>query len=59
MAAAVEEQAHVTDEVNHQIVQITDLAKESLESTQEAAQRILHSQKVTDQLHELAVRFGR
>lgn len=59
MAAAVEEQAHVTDEVNHQIIQITDLAKESLDSTQKSAQRILHSQMVTDQLHELVVRFSR
>lgn len=57
MAAAVEEQAQVTDEVNQQINSIASLANNSLTITSEAAETIRRSQKVSGDLHELVERF--
>ncbi|SFX56093.1 methyl-accepting chemotaxis protein [Marinospirillum alkaliphilum] len=57
MATAVEEQSHVADSVNEQIDQIAGLASSSLEKTCQAANRIQQSRDVSDELHELVVRF--
>lgn len=59
MAAAVEEQSHVADSVNEQIDQIAELANSSLEKTGQAARRIQQCRQVSDELHELVVRFRR
>ena len=57
MAAAVEEQALVTADVNNQVQEITRLAEESLDKSNQSAQSIAQSQKVSDDLHELVNRF--
>lgn len=57
MAAAVEEQSHVAEDVNQQIEEIAGLATSSLEKTELASERILQSQQVSDELHELVLRF--
>lgn len=57
MAAAVEEQALVSEEVNRQVKAITELAERSLAKTEESAASIRQSQHVSDQLHELVHRF--
>jgi aerotaxis receptor len=57
MAAAVEEQALVSEEVNRQVKEISELAERSLARTEESADSIRQSQRVSDQLHELVNRF--
>lgn len=57
MAAAVEEQALVSEEVNRQVREISELAERSLARTEESADSIRQSQRVSDQLHELVNRF--
>jgi aerotaxis receptor len=57
MAAAVEEQALVSEEVNRQVKEISELAERSLARTEESAESIRQSQRVSDQLHELVNRF--
>lgn len=59
MAAAVEQQSHVTDEVNQQISSIAGLAKNSLQITAQAAGTIHRSQSVSRDLHELVDGFNR
>lgn len=57
MATAVEEQAMVSQEVNRQVVEISALSDRSLQRTQESAESIQNSQKVSEELHELVNRF--
>ena len=57
MATAVEEQAMVSQEVNRQVAEISNLANRSLERTQDSAESIRSSQRVSEQLHELVNRF--
>jgi len=59
MAAAVEEQAHVADDINRQVVNISDLAKTSADSANNTANSITLLKSTADELHELVVRFKR
>jgi aerotaxis receptor len=59
MAAAVEEQAHVAEDINRQIVNISSLADRSNESSMQLSETIIYLNKVADELHELVVRFKR
>lgn len=57
MAAAVEEQAHVSEEINRQVVNISELANNSMGKAGDSSQSILVLQEISQQLHELVVRF--
>ena len=57
MATAVEEQAMVSQEVNGQVAEISRLSERSLQRTQESAESIRNSQRVSEQLYELVNRF--
>lgn len=57
MAAAVEQQANVAEEVNQQVVNISSLANTSLTEAGNSAQSIKQLQAVSNELHELVVRF--
>ncbi|MBM6551610.1 methyl-accepting chemotaxis protein [Marinomonas ostreistagni] len=57
MAAAVEEQAQVAEEINQQLVRISDLAVESGEESDAAMQNMLELKEVALEMHELVVRF--
>ena len=59
MAAAVEEQAHVAEDINRQIVNISTLADMSSESSMKLSETIIYLNKIADELHELVVRFKR
>ena len=57
MAAAVEEQAHVAEDINRQIVNISDLARTSADSSDLTSDSISKLKSTADELHELVVRF--
>lgn len=57
MAAAVEEQAHVAEDINRQVVNISNLADSSAESATKASTSLTHLKDVSGDLHELVVRF--
>ncbi|MGO5000251.1 methyl-accepting chemotaxis protein [Oceanisphaera sp. W20_SRM_FM3] len=57
MAAAVEEQAHVAEEINRQVVNISGLADSSADSASQASSSLTHLKVISDDLHELVVRF--
>ncbi|RVT45543.1 PAS domain S-box protein [Rheinheimera sediminis] len=57
MAAAVEEQAHVAEDINQQIVSISDLASKSLEQGTAVSESGKDLQNTSEQLHELVERF--
>lgn len=59
MAAAVEEQAHVAESVNQQVVNIADLSQESLREAEASAATTRKMQQIAAGLHELVVRFKR
>lgn len=59
MAAAVEEQAHVADDINRQIVNISDLAGSSSDSANDTSSSITQLKSTAEDLHELVVRFKR
>lgn len=59
MAAAVEEQAHVAEDINRQIVNISTLADLSNDSSMQLSETIIYLNKIADELHELVVRFKR
>ena len=59
MAAAVEEQAHVAEDINQQVVSIAGLADDSQQSSDQAQQAITRLTTVSDELCELVVRFSR
>lgn len=57
MAAAVEEQAHVAEDINRQVVNISELASECSESSNETTASMTLVKSISDELHELVVRF--
>ncbi|WP_339722367.1 PAS domain-containing methyl-accepting chemotaxis protein [Marinomonas primoryensis] len=57
MSAAVEEQAHVSEDINRQVVRISDLSVESSEKSNLSSDSIRALQDVADNMHELVVRF--
>ena len=57
MAAAVEEQAHVAEDINQQIVSISDLASKSLCQGTAVSESGKDLQNTSEQLHELVERF--
>ncbi len=59
MAAAVEEQARVAEDINRQIVNISTLADLSNDSSMQLSETIIYLNKIADELHELVVRFNR
>lgn len=59
MAAAVEEQAYVAEDINRQIVNISTLADLSNDSSMQLSETIIYLNKIADELHELVVRFKR
>ena len=59
MAAAVEQQANVAEEVNQQVVNISSLANDTLKEASSSADSIRKLQRVSNELHELVVRFAK
>ncbi|TPE47515.1 methyl-accepting chemotaxis protein [Maribrevibacterium harenarium] len=59
MAAAVEQQSHVAEEVNQQVVSIANLSKTSVDSAEAANQESERLFAVTNQLQELVKGFAR
>ncbi len=59
MAAAVEEQSHVSEDINRQVVSIADLAATSAVSAKSMADAMTTLRDESDELHELVVRFRR
>lgn len=57
MAAAVEEQSHVADDVNRQVVKISELADACADSAGHTADSISGLKRISDDLYELVVRF--
>ena len=57
MAAAVEEQAHVSEDINQQLVRISDLAVGTKAEADAAMDSMEQLQKVSSDMHELVVRF--
>lgn len=57
MAAAVEEQAHVSEGINTQIARISELATDGLDKANMSSDSIRELQAVSLELHELVVRF--
>ncbi|MCT8125366.1 MULTISPECIES: PAS domain-containing methyl-accepting chemotaxis protein [unclassified Alishewanella] len=59
MATAVEQQAHVAESVNQQVVNIADLSTQSLQQADASAATTVQMQHIARELHELVVRFKR
>ncbi|WP_348707927.1 PAS domain-containing methyl-accepting chemotaxis protein [uncultured Pseudoalteromonas sp.] len=59
MSAAVEQQVHVAEDINHQIVNISELANVGVTNADKVSQSIAKLQAVSNELHELVVRFKR
>ncbi len=59
MAAAVEEQATVSGEIDRQVHNISDLANSSLGQSASAAEEIHDLERIAAELHELVTRFKR
>lgn len=57
MSAAVEEQAQVSEDINRQVVRISDLSVESSEKSNQSSDSIRALQDVANNMHELVVRF--
>jgi aerotaxis receptor len=57
MSTAVEEQADVSENINRQVVRISDLATESMEKSNLSSDGIKSLQRVAEGMHELIVRF--
>lgn len=57
MAAAVEEQAQVSDQINEQVEQISLLASENLAKGEQSTASVQKMEKIAGELHELVVRF--
>ena len=57
MATAVEQQAHVAEDINGQVVTISSLADSTLHKAHDATDSIRQLQHVADSLHELVKRF--
>ncbi len=59
MATAVEEQSHVAEDINRQVVNISGLANDSLDSATAARSAINQLIQVSEDLYELVIRFQR
>lgn len=59
MAAAVEQQAHVAEDINQQVVSISTLASESMQSGNEVCRSSEQLNNTAEDLHELVLRFRR
>ncbi|MGO3786334.1 methyl-accepting chemotaxis protein [Pseudoalteromonas sp. KG3] len=57
MATAVEQQSHVAEDVNQQILRISELANHSFTDAKDTAAAISLLKTVSEALHELVVRF--
>lgn len=57
MAASVEEQAQVADQINEQVEQISTLASDNLTKGQESTESSQRMDRIAGELHELVVRF--
>lgn len=57
MAAAVEEQSQVSDQINGQVAQISNLAARNLEEGEESTASAQRMGSIANELHELVVRF--
>lgn len=59
MAAAVEEQAQVSEDINRQVLNISTMANTSLDRAGETSDSVQELEKVAQDLKELVVRFKR
>ncbi|HCS62907.1 MAG TPA: chemotaxis protein [Cellvibrio sp.] len=59
MSVAVEQQAHVAEDINRQVVTISDHASTSSESARKTSSTIKSLKLISDSLHELVSRFNR
>lgn len=57
MAAAVEQQAQVSDQINEQVEKISSLATNNLAKGEESTHSVKEMEKIASELHELVVRF--
>jgi aerotaxis receptor len=57
MAAAVEEQAQVSDQINEQVEHISVLASDNLDKGEQSTASVQKMEKIAGELHELVVRF--
>ncbi|MCB5163168.1 methyl-accepting chemotaxis protein [Marinomonas algarum] len=57
MATAVEEQAYVAGDIKTQVANIADIAGSSTQSSNELFETITYLNNISDELHELVVRF--
>lgn len=57
MAAAVEEQAQVSDQINEQVEQISVLASDNLGKGEQTTASVQKMHRIAGELHELVVRF--
>lgn len=57
MAAAVEEQAQVSDQINEQVERISSLAQSNLEKGDQSTNAVEAVETIAKDLHELVVRF--
>lgn len=59
MATAVEQQAHVADDINRQVVSISELGHDSTGKGEQAAQSVFRLQDTANDLRDLVRRFSR
>ncbi|WLD58828.1 methyl-accepting chemotaxis protein [Salinispirillum sp. LH 10-3-1] len=59
MAAAVEEQSQVAEDINKQVVSIAGMAGDSMGKANAASDSVLHIQEVAANLNEIVLRFQR
>ncbi|MBR9882313.1 MAG: methyl-accepting chemotaxis protein [Oceanospirillales bacterium] len=59
MATAVEEQAHVSDEIGRQVTSIADISAHSLKETEQSSSMMRKLRGVADEMKELVVGFRR
>lgn len=57
MATAVEEQAHVAEDINKQVVNISSLADATTSNSKKLTDSIHYLKTVSDEMHELVIRF--
>lgn len=57
MAAAVEQQAQVSDQINEQVETISSLAQGNLEKGEESTQSVQALEAISRDMHELVIRF--
>ena len=57
MAAAVEEQAQVSEQINQQVTRISALSEQSMDSGEQSAERVRDIRRISEELHDLVMRF--